>query len=110
MTLGSKIIAARIHRGMSRRTLAAKLSINEEIVACYENDTKVPDAEIQFALSEILHVSVFYLRVDTCDDPAAFIFTQEMAQQHFIQGGERGLKHYEKTLVTLFNEYHTCAS
>lgn len=94
MTIAQKLNRARILHGLSIYELSEATGLSEEQLRSYESGKSVP-MKSKILLSEILHVSLFYLRNRKCDDPHAMMEFQEDMKRIYREQGEKGLKAFE---------------
>ena len=86
MTIAQKLNRARILHGLSIYELSEATGLSEEQLRSYESGKSVP-MKSKILLSEILHVSLFYLRNRKCDDPHAMMEFQEEHEKDLQRAG-----------------------
>lgn len=59
--LGSKLREIREKRGLTQRTLAARIHKSVSAVSGYETDFQTPPTDVLISISQVLHVPVAYL-------------------------------------------------
>ena len=70
MTFGEKLQKLRRESGLSQEKLAEQLNVSRQAVSRWELGTAVPDVDNIVRLSKFFQVSLEYLMVEDCEDPA----------------------------------------
>ena len=94
MVMCEKIRQARLHAGLSKAELAAAAGIPFDAMCAYEEGTADPAIQDQVSLSRILGVSFYYLRHNSCGNPAEHIHIQEALFEFYDRFGADALQRY----------------
>ena len=98
MVMGEKIRQARLQAGLSKNELAAAAGIPFDAMCAYEDGTANPDIQDQVSLSRILGVSFYYLRHNSCGNPAEHIYIQEAMFEFYDRFGADALQRYMEAI------------
>lgn len=61
MTIGNRIKKCRVYHKLTQRELSVQLGLTAKMISFYENDERIPPADILIKLSKIFSVSTDYL-------------------------------------------------
>lgn len=79
-TMGGRIAAARISRGLSQRQLASLAGVEPNTVSMYENDIRKPSLSVLVKMARTLHVSTDFLLLDE-EDRSVYIDVSGVAER-----------------------------
>ena len=92
-----KIKEARSALSMSQETLAEKVGASRRSIIAYEKGDKHPRDRMLYQLAKALHVSIRYLKDDTCENPREDIeriFTSWRHKMNMVPEMHGMLRHF----------------
>ncbi|MBQ9686000.1 MAG: helix-turn-helix transcriptional regulator [Oscillospiraceae bacterium] len=104
MIMNEKIRQARISDGITCAALASAIGVEAGVIAAYEQGTSKPEINQQIRLSQVLDISIYYLRHDDCDNPRQFSCAQQAMIEFYEHFGINALMRYEEELSRLMKE------
>ena len=99
MVMYEKIRTTRMRAGLSQAELATKAGMDVGTVRIIEEGFVEPGIEQQIRLSDILHVSIYFLRHEESQDPQQLVGIQEAMIELYRRFGKDAFLQFEEKVM-----------